>query len=81
MASPAFREETWRDELNNLFAAMLYLSGHVAHARLALAALDGSCLAEPWQALARTRRETAHPGWVVDRVRGDLALVEKDAAG
>lgn len=81
VASPAFREETWREELNNLFAAMLYLSGHVAHARLALAALDGSCLAEPWQALARTPRETAHPGWVVDRIRADLALVEKDAAG
>jgi hypothetical protein len=80
VASPAFREETWRDELNNLFAATLYLSGHVAHARLALAALDGTCFAEPWRAMAQNPRETAHPGWVVDRVRADLDLAENRAA-
>ena len=81
VASPAFREETWRDELNNLFAAMLYLSGHVTHARLALAALEGTCFADPWQALAQTPRETAHPGWVVDRVRRDLAMAEQNFPG
>ncbi len=78
VASPAFRDEIWRDSLNNLFAAMLFLAGHVAHARLALAALDGSCLAEPWQALAATPREAAHPGWVVDRVQAVLAMPERD---
>ena len=79
VASPAFREETWRDELNNLFAAMLYLTGKAAHASLALAALEGTCLAEPWQALALTPREAAHPGWVVDRVMAALAMSEEDS--
>jgi hypothetical protein len=79
VASPAFRDESWRDDLNNLFAAMLFLAGHVAHARLALAALDGACLAEPWQFLALTPRETAHPGWVVDRVRAALATAGNDS--
>lgn len=80
VGSSAFRDENRRDPLNNLFAAALYLAGHAGHARLALAAMDGRCLAEPWQRLATTPRERAHPGWIVDRVAAVLALAERGVA-
>lgn len=66
------------DELLNLLAGALYLSGHYAQAGKALAIMDRSCLSDPWCQMALNDRERHNPGWVVDRIRAEIA--EKSSA-
>jgi len=67
LGSPAFRDENNAEGLSNLFAAALFLAGRFDAARAALSVMDGYCTAAPWGALARTPKEKANVGWVVDR--------------
>lgn len=61
------------DELLNLLAGALYLSGHFAAAGEALVIMDGRCLPLPWSQMAVNDREEHNPGWVVDRIRAEIA--------
>lgn len=61
------------DELLNLLAGALYLSGHFPQAAEALAIMDGRCLPVPWRQMAVNDREGHNPGWVVDRIRREIA--------
>ena len=66
------------DELLNLLAGALYLSGHSLQAGEALTIMDGRCLPMPWCQMAMNDREAHNPGWVVDRIRAEIA--EKSSA-
>ena len=61
------------DELLNQFAVACYLCGRADLAGDALDRLDGRCTRDPWCWLARTERERHNPGWVVDRIKAEIA--------
>jgi hypothetical protein len=61
------------DELLNFFAAALYLCSRPDLASEALTRMDGRCAVAPWNALGRREREKHNPGWVVDRVKAEIA--------
>jgi len=77
-ASLALPGRLHEDELLNLFAGALYLSGHALQAGEALTIMDGRCLPMPWCQMAMNDREAHNPGWVVDRIRAEIA--EKSSA-
>jgi hypothetical protein len=70
--SPLFRDESHADELHNLFAAALYLTGRHASARKALGLMDAQCLEMPWSTMGVTPKEQGNPGWVVDRIEAEV---------
>lgn len=61
------------DELLNHLAAALYLCGCFELATEALAHIDGRCSAAPWRLLCRSAKERHNPGWVVDRIKAEIA--------
>jgi hypothetical protein len=72
LGSDKYADEKNGENLANLFAAALYLSGQDAAARQALAFMDGHCQSWPWCTLATTAKEKSHPGWIVDRIKAAL---------